>query len=165
MPSSETIAYVLDAVGWPWQVALAGLFLVGVCEAARPKERGADAKWMLPFRILAAIAGIVTPLLLFFHAFWAIAGFEDVQFAAGQIVDVILARQVVIVALIIVMGAAIVLAWLIGWALGAMAPGLGRMLDRIGAPISALVLALAIFIAWRNAAVVIELFLQSRGLA
>lgn len=114
-----------------WIAALCTSFLTMVCEAAKPK-RGADEprEKANAAAVWVSVAGLVTPLLLFFHAFLTGSG--------------------ALIAIIAAIGAAVLVSALIGWAIAALAADAGRTLNR-AAPILALTaFALTVYVSWRS---------------
>jgi hypothetical protein len=122
---------LFSAVGDLWFLALVGQFFVMICEAAKPKPGEGESKAApVGFALLVMILSLLTPLLLFFHA--------------------VLSGSGALVAVIVAIGGAILLASIIGWAIGAFMPSVGRVLNS-AAPILALaVFALTLYVTWET---------------
>jgi hypothetical protein len=120
-----------DSVGGLWLLALVGSFFVMICESARPKPGEGESKAAPQgLALWAGILSLVTPLLLLLHA-------------------VFNAPHIVLVALIVV-GAAVIAAAVVGWIFAAAAPSVGRMLNK-AAPFLALpVFGLAAYVTWQS---------------
>lgn len=143
---SEIIGYLSElfaACGLLWCVAIAGAFIAGTGEKAYPNEGG---KHPAVVTVTAGIVSIITPLLLFLHAFWAISVqnqmpnvdiLERVQMAVGHATTI---------ALLVVMGALIILPALIGIAVAAIAPPLGKVLYHVAPYLQIAVFALTVFV-------------------
>ncbi len=114
-----------------WIAALCGSFLAMVCEAAKPKPReGEPRSETSPIAVWIGIASLLTPLLLFLHAFLSGGG--------------------ALIAVIVAIGSAIVLAALIGWAIALLAPDVGRTLSRAAPFLAVAVFALAVYVTWES---------------
>ena len=139
---SALVDQLLDRVGDLWFAALVGSFFVMICESAKPKlAEGESRAAPTGFALLAAILSLVTPLLLFFHAF--------------------VAAQGSLIAIVIAIGGAVIGAAVIGWIVAAAAPDVGRTLNR-AAPILAIpVFALAAYVSWRSVYDVVNYFVAS----
>lgn len=136
---SALIDQLLDNVGDLWFAALVGQLLVMICESARPKpEAGESRAEPRGFALLVMILSLVTPLLLMLHAVAAGAG-----------------APIAAVALI---GGAIVLAGVIGLIIGMAAPPVGRTLNRASPFLAIAVFALTLYVTWRSAFGIINMF-------
>ncbi|MBY0568110.1 MAG: hypothetical protein K2P70_12405 [Hyphomonadaceae bacterium] len=114
-----------------WFLAVVGSFFVMVCEAAKPKPGEGESKAApegLP--LLVMILSLITPLLLFFHAFLTASG--------------------ALIAIIALIGGAIISSALIGWIIGAAAPDVGRTLNRAAPFLAIAVFALTAYVTWRT---------------
>lgn len=122
---------LMTRVGDIWLLALSGSFFAMVCEAAKPKPgEGESRAAPTGLALFVSIFSLLTPLLLFFHA---------VLTGSGALIAVIAAIGTVI------LGSA-----LIGWAIAAFAPSVGRTLN-LAAPMLALAsFALTIWVTWRS---------------
>jgi hypothetical protein len=149
--------YALDAVGPLWLIAVTGMFASAICESARPKPAEGEEKPGGPGLLVAGIASLVTPILLFVHGFWTIAGFEDLEITPDILMDLILARQVVVIAMFGFLAGVAILGSIIGWIIRAAAPGLGRMLNIAAVPLALATLALTIFVTYKAAITVFTL--------
>ena len=133
------IDQLLDNVGDLWFAALAGQFLVMICESAKPKPiEGQGRAEPRGLALLVMILSLVTPLLLLLHA---------VAVGAGAPI-----------AAIIVVGVAIVSAGLTGVVIGMAAPPVGRTLNRASPFLAIAVFALTIYVTWRSAFGLINMF-------
>ena len=132
------IGQLLTNAGDLWGGALIGQFFVMICESAKPKpEEGEKIGEPRGFALLVMILSLLTPLLLLVHAFYVGAGAP--------------------IAILALLGGLILAAALIGWTI-ALAPPIGRTLNR-AAPILALaVFALTIYVTWRSAFGLLNMF-------
>lgn len=111
----QLMANVEDA----WLAAYGVTFLTMVCEAAKPKPRqGEERPKTNALAVWMSVISLITPLLLFVHAFLTGSG--------------------ALIAIIAALGAAIFVSALLGWVIAALAPDVGRTLNR-AAPILALI--------------------------
>ncbi|GAM99356.1 hypothetical protein U91I_03005 [alpha proteobacterium U9-1i] len=121
---------LMDRVGDLWFLALLGSFFVMICEASKPKpaEGETRSEWQ-GVGLWVSILSLVTPLLLFFHGF----------LSGGSVI-----------ALIAVMGGAILAATLIGWLISIAARDVARTLNRAAPYLAVVVFALAAYVSWRS---------------
>lgn len=128
---SALIDQLLDNVGDLWFAALVGQFFVMICESAKPKpEEGERASQWEGAGLWISILSLLTPLLLLAHAVFTGSG-------------AVLAALIVVVAGI--MGAAI-----IGWIIAAVAPPVGRTLNRASPVLAIAVFALTVYVTWQS---------------
>jgi hypothetical protein len=122
---------LLDSVGDLWFGALVGSFFVMICESARPKPTEGESRAAPQgFALLAAILSLITPLLLFLHAFATASG--------------------ALIAIVAAVGGAVVGAAVIGWIVAAAAPDMGRLLHRAAPVLAVPVFALTAYVTWRS---------------
>jgi len=122
---------LVDRAGDLWLLALIGSFFVMICESAKPKLGEGESK-AAPhgFALLIMILSLLTPLLLFIHAFATASG--------------------ALIAIVVTIGGAILSAAIIGALIGAIAAPVGRVLNR-AAPVLALpVFLLTVYVSWRS---------------
>ena len=120
-----------DNAGDLWFLAVIGSFLVMVCEAAKPKaEEGESKAAPEGLALLVMILSLITPLLLFFHAFLTASG--------------------ALIAIIALIGGAILVSAILGWIIGAAMPEFGRTLNRVAPFLAIAVFALTAFVTWRT---------------
>lgn len=125
------IDQLFERVGDLWFIALIGAFFVMVCESAKPKPaEGERAKEPEGFALLVMILSLLTPLLLLIQAAFSGAGDP--------------------IAVIAVIGAAIVSAGLIGWIIGLVSTDFGRTLNRAAPFLAVGVFALTLYVSWRT---------------
>jgi hypothetical protein len=130
--TNTLIDQLLENVGDLWFAALAGQFLVMVCESAKPKrEEGEGAAEPRGLGLLVMILSLVTPLLLLLHAVAAGAGAP--------------------IAAVMLVGGAIVIAGIIGVVIGMAAPPVGRTLTRAAPFLAVAVFALTLYVTWQSA--------------
>ena len=152
----EIVKYLSElfaASGWLWCIAVAGAFIAGAGEKSFPNE---GAKHPAALALLAGIASLITPFLLFLHAFWAIA-----PQASGATIDIIgvLVSTIgtgVALALFAVMAALIVAPALIGVLIAAIAPPLGKLLYWIAPYLNVAVFVLTVYATHDNVLAVID---------
>jgi len=114
-----------------WFLAVIGSFFVMVCEAAKPKPaEGESRAGPQGFALLVMILSLLTPLLLFFHAFLTASG--------------------ALIAIVAVIGGAIIGSAIVGWVIGALAPGIGRTLNSVAPYLALAVFALTVFVTWQS---------------
>jgi len=114
-----------------WFLAVIGSFLVMVCEAAKPKPIEGESKAAPEgLALLVMILSLITPLLLFFHAFLSASG--------------------ALIAIIALIGGSILVSAIVGWIIGATIPDFGRTLNRAAPFLAIAVFALTAFVTWRT---------------
>jgi hypothetical protein len=114
-----------------WFLAVVGAFFVMICESAKPKPaEGESRAGPQGFALLAMILSLVTPLLLFFHAFLTASG--------------------ALVAIVAVMGGIIIGSAIIGGVIGAVAPSFARTLNRAAPFLAVAVFALTLYVTWES---------------
>jgi FtsH-binding integral membrane protein len=129
---NSMIDELLRNVGDLWFAALAGQFLVMICESAKPKPaEGEGRAEPQGFALLVMILSLVTPLLLLLHA---VATGSGAPIAAVALV-----------------GGAIVIAGIIGLIIGNAAPSVGRTLTGAAPFLAVAVFGLTIYVTWRSA--------------
>lgn len=134
MQFGDFIRELISSAGDLWFLALIGSFFVMICEAAKPKPReGEDKSAPRDFALLVMILSLITPLMLFAHAF-AMGG----------------ASLPGIIAIVMLLGALIVGSAIIGWVIGAAAPDVGRTLNRAVPVLAVAVFALTAYVTWRT---------------
>lgn len=142
MSLAAQIDQLLSGVGDLWTLAFIGSFFVMVCEAARPKPReGGAAAEPRGIRLLANILSLLTPLLLFTHAFAAAGG--------------------AVIAILIFLGGAVLGSALVGWALAAIAPDIARVLNRAAPVLAVAVFGLALYVSRTSIFEVLNLLVSS----
>ncbi len=143
MDIADRIQQLTRIAGDAWFLALIGAFFVMVCEAAKPRpqddEERRDPKAVA---LLITVLSLVTPLLLFMHAFVA-AG----RSPAGLMLT------------IVAIGVAVIGAALIGWLIAAVAAPVGRILNRAAPFLAVIVFAFTLWVTWRSALAVIERYI------
>ena len=118
--------FALTSVGPAWLAALGAMIITTICESARPKPADGEKREGGFLIALAAIATLVTPFLLFIHGFWSMAEFSDIEATPQNFINVVLARRVILAALLAFLIAITVAAGAVGWIIRASAPGFGR---------------------------------------
>jgi len=126
---------LITLTGETWFAAVIASFFVMICESAKPKPGEGEPKhdpgglgvWVM-------ILSLLTPLLLMVHAF----------VHAGRAPDALIAAVVVI-------GAAVMGAAIIGWIIALVSPAMGRVLARAAPFIAVAVFALTLWVTWRSA--------------
>lgn len=127
----DQISALTAAAGDLWFGALCGAFFVMVCEASKPKSKEKTDAEPQGFALLVMILSLITPLLLLIHA---------VAIGAGTIF-----------AILALLAGLIVGSALIGWAIAAMAPDIGRTLNRAAPFLAVAVFALTAYVTWQSA--------------
>lgn len=128
---STLVDQLLTQVGDLWFLALIGSFFVMICEAAKPAdgERQAAPQGLA---LLAMIMSLLTPLLLFLHAFAT---------GSGALIAIMAAIGTVII------GSAI-----IGGLIKTVSPQVGRTLSSAAPVLAAPVFALTVYVTWASVA-------------
>lgn len=142
-------------VGQPWLSAAGAAFLVMIFESAkaRPVE-GEEEPRASAFQRVAMIASLVTPFLLFLHAFGAFVLAH--QTGQDSVHDGPLLLALIIGAIVFV-----TLPGIIGWLIASASPSVAKAL-RATAPWFALaVFAFTIFATYRKALFVLNLYVLS----
>lgn len=131
MPINALIDQLADNAGDFWFLALIVQFFVMVCEAAKPRPAPGESRaGPQGFALLVMILSLVTPLLLFLHAFVAGSGS--------------------VIAIAAVIFGAVIVASVIGWILGAVSPEIGRTLNRAASILALAAFALTLYVTWEN---------------
>lgn len=142
MDIGDHIGQLARIAGDMWLLALAGAFSVMVCESAKP--RPADGEMRAEPRsgaLLVTILSLLTPLLLFMHAF----------ISAGRSPQALMLT-------IIAIGVAIIGAALIGWLIAAAVAPLGRLLSKAAPFLAVVVFGFTLWVTWRSALEVFNRF-------
>jgi hypothetical protein len=122
-----------------WFLALAGAFFVMICESAKPKPaEGESAAEPRGFGLLVMVLSLLTPLLLLVHAFYVGAGAP--------------------IAILAVIGGAILVSAIVGWIIAAIAPPIGRTLNRAAPFLAVAVFALTAYVTWQSAFGLLNIF-------
>jgi hypothetical protein len=136
------IDQLLSRVGDLWTLAFVGSFFVMICEASKPKPRdGETAAEPRGFGLLVNILSILTPLLLFVHAFAEANG--------------------AVMAVLVLLGGAVLGSALIGWALAATARDIAHVLNRASPALAVAVFGLTLYVSWRSAFNVLNFLVAS----
>lgn len=144
MDIAALVNQLTSSVGDLWLAALFGQFFVMVCESAKPKrEEGEPREETQGFALLVMILSMLTPFLLFLHAFLSGSG--------G------------VLAIIIAIVGAVVTAALIGWLIATVAPDVGRRLNRITPFLALPVFALALYVSWETVFGLVNSFVTARA--
>lgn len=147
MDIGDYIQQLARIAGDDWLLALIGAFFVMVCEAAKPRPTD-DEERQEPrgVALLVTILSLVTPLLLFMHAF----------ISAGRSPQGLMMT-------IVAIGAAILGAALIGWLIAGVAAPVGRVLNRAAPFLAVLVFGFTLWVTWRSAYEVLNRFVLHQG--
>lgn len=154
------LSELLAACGALWAIAVAGAFIAGTGEKAYPNEGG---KHPAALALAAGIVSVITPVLLFLHAFWAIS----VQSPMSNI-DILVLVQMAIgnaaaIALLVVMAVLVIVPALVGVAVAAVAPSLGKLLFWIAPFLNLAVFALTLYATHDNVLAVIDAVMHRPG--
>ncbi|MCX7358902.1 MAG: hypothetical protein NT015_12280 [Alphaproteobacteria bacterium] len=102
-----------------------------VCESAKPKpEDGEDRGGPRGFALLVTILSLLTPLLLFLHAFLSGSG--------------------ALIAVVVAIFGAVLTATIVGWIIRAAIPGVARTLNRAAPILAVPVFLLALYVSWET---------------
>lgn len=135
---------VFETAGLLWFVAVAGMFFSAVCESAKPKAEDGERRSGGLGLVIAAIASLVTPILLFIYGFWSLAGGAGV--GSDRLINSALDRPVVVAALFGLLAGTALAGSILGWTIRAMAPALGKTLNRGAVALALVTLGLTIFL-------------------
>ncbi|MEZ5955999.1 MAG: hypothetical protein R3C27_02135 [Hyphomonadaceae bacterium] len=150
--NSELGAHVMASVGPLWFVAVAGMLLSAVCESARPRPEAGEEKPQVLTLLIAGIASLVTPIMLFVYAFWSILGLEGAAFTQTQLIEFAIAQRFVVMGLLVFLAVVVTLGSIVGWIIRAAAPGFGKTLNIAAAPLAVATLALTALVSWEAVA-------------
>lgn len=143
MDFAAQIQELTRLAGDAWMLALTGAFFVMICESAKPRPaEGEERKDGGALGVLVGALSLLTPILLFAHAFIA---------AGGAPSSLMLA--------VITIGAVVIAAALIGWLLAAVAAPVGRVLNRAAPLLAVVVFGFTVWVTWRSALEVVHRFL------
>lgn len=145
-------AHVMEAVGPLWLVAVAGMFLSAVCESARPKPEPGEEKPQGLALLIAGIASLITPIMLFVYAFWSILALEGAVLSPDQVIDFAIAQRMVVIGLFIFLALVATAGSIVGWIIRAAAPGLGKALNMAAVPLAIATLALTVYVSYEACA-------------
>lgn len=146
-------AHVMEAVGPLWLVAVAGMFLSAVCESARPKpEEGEDKPGGLALMV-AGVASLITPIMLFVYAFWTILSLEvltgdGVAIGPEDVINFAIAQRATVIGLFVFLAVVAILGSIVGWIIRAAAPALGKALNMAAVPLALVTLALTAYVTY-----------------
>lgn len=141
-------AHVMEAVGSLWLVAVAGMFLSAVCESARPKSEPGEEKPQGLALLIAGIASLITPIMLFVYAFWSILALEGLVLTPDLVIDFAIAQRMVVIGLFIFLAVVATAGSIVGWIIRAAAPGLGKALNMAAVPLAIATLALTVYVSY-----------------
>jgi len=151
------LTQVLALSGPLWTFAMAGAFIAGIGERAYPNE-GAKPRGFVG--VLAGLASLITPFLLFLHAFWAILPAQGGQTITvfGRLISG--ASTATAMALFALMALLIITPPVLGVATAKAAPGLGKVLYAASPALNLLVLALSVYATHDSVVAVFEAVTQ-----
>ena len=134
-----------DAAGILWVCALAAACVAMILESSAPKRpQGEDPPHMPPLRFVAMTTAIITPGFLLLHG-----------------VGASLTANKDLIAPVIAVVAVVMIASIAGWIIGAVAPGLGKMLNTASPLISIGVCAFTIWVTWPIAWALIDAYVAA----
>ena len=144
-------------VGGNWLIAAGAAFIVMIFESAKPRPvEGEPEPHVSAFQRLAIIASLAVPFLLFLHAFGA---FVQAQQNAGEGSE---NNGAVILALIVAALVLVLAPGIFGWLIAKASPALANMLRRAAPVLAIAVLVFTIYVTYRNAFFVLNLYVLSR---
>lgn len=133
---------LMSSVGDLWLLALIGSFFVMICESAKPKrQEGEERREATGWALLVNILSLLTPLLLFVHAFATGSG--------------------ALVAIVAAIGTAVIGAAIIGWLVAAFAPDFGRTLNGAAPFLAVPVFALTAYVSWQSVFNLVNFFVTA----
>jgi hypothetical protein len=147
----DLTTHMLQAVGPLWLVAVLGMFISAICESAKPKAEEGEEKSGGIALVIAGLASLITPILLFAHGFWTLAWMDGIEVSPQMLLEVIIARKAIVVGLFAALAAVAILGSIVGWIIRAAAPALGKTLNLAAVPLALLTLALTVFVSYEAA--------------
>jgi hypothetical protein len=147
--------HIMEAVGPLWLVAVAGMFLSAICESSRPKPEEGEEKPQGLALLIAGIASLITPIMLFIYAFWSILSLEVLSGASIEPEDVInfaIAQRVVVIGLFGFLAVVAIAGSIVGWIIRAATPGFGKALNMAAVPLALATLALTVYVSYEAVA-------------
>jgi hypothetical protein len=143
----DQIRSLTRLAGDAWMLALAGAFFVMICESAKPRPAEGEARREAGgLGVLVATLSLLTPILLFVHAFIAGGG----------------SRQSLMLA-VWAIGAVVIAAALIGWLIAAAAAPVGRVLSRAAPLLAVVIFGFTVWVTWRSALEVVNRFVLNHA--
>jgi hypothetical protein len=143
-------------VGANWLIATAAAFIVMVCESAKPTPiEGEPEPHVSAFERVAIIASLAVPVLLFLHVFGA---FVQAQQSAGEGSQ---SNGGVVLALIACAAVFVLAPGILGWIIAKIASPLANVLRRAAPWLALAVFVFTIYVTYRNAAFVLNLYVLS----
>jgi hypothetical protein len=154
------LSELFTAAGLLWAVAVGGAFIAGSGEKAYPNEGG---KHPAVVTLVAGIVSLITPVLLFFHAFWAIAVQNPIS--SVDILEIIQAAlgHAAVIALLVVMAVLVIVPALVGVLVAAIAPPLGKLLYAIAPYLNIAVFVLTVYVTHDNVLAVMNAAMHRPG--
>lgn len=149
---------LFEVAGQNWAIAVAAAFVAMMCEAAYPDRE--DKVQRGPLGIMAVAASLITPFLLFVHAFWSVAAIGASR--GDELSDFILrATQNTIVAGIFIVMIPLTLGPSIpGWVIRKASPSLGRALFAASPFLHVAVFAFTVFVTRHSVIGIVNLMLH-----
>lgn len=127
---------LIGLAGDMWLYALIAAFVVMLAESANPKPADDEERPPAnPFGVVAAIASLATPFLLFLHAY--------VEAARVPMPNALVASLIVLVT-------AVFAATIIGWIIAAAIRPLGKLLGQVAPFLALAVFAFTVWVTWSN---------------
>ncbi len=154
---AEALGALIALVGQNWLTAAAAAFVVMIFEGAKPSPvEGEDEPRASAFERVAMIASLITPFLLFLHAFGAFVRSQQERGASSEgNASLLLLGLAIAFVFVLAPG-------MLGWLIARVAPPLARIVRR-GAPILALaVFAFTVYVTYENALFVLNFYLVAR---
>ncbi|MEQ1489702.1 MAG: hypothetical protein ABL932_04045, partial [Terricaulis sp.] len=146
-PDWEEDMEVFETAGPLWIVAVAGMFFSAVCESAKPKAEDGERPSGGLGLVVAGLASLVTPILLFFFGFWSLAGGAGV--GSDRLISSAFDRPVLVGILFAMLAGIAIAGSIVGWIIRAAAPALGKTLNRAAVALALATLALTIFVSYQ----------------
>jgi len=159
MKALGALSQLCEAAGPMWVAAIAVAFFTMMCESAGPVvEPGEEKAKPGPLRLTSLIFSLFTPILLFVHAYWAVALLEQAGPPDGPLALVLLAlRSLTLVALYVLMLALILAPGALAALLRTLSKPLARALYAAAPMLTIASFAFAVFATQRNVASAIDL--------
>ena len=154
---TQALGALIALGGQNWLIAAAAAFVVMTFEGAKPSPiEGEDEPRASAIARVAMIASLITPVLLFLHAFGAFIQSEQRRGASSE-------ENASMLLLALAVAFVFVLApGMLGWLIAKIAPPLARIL-RAAAPILALaVFAFTFYVTYQNALFVLNFYFLAR---
>jgi len=155
----SSVADLLDAIaalaGQNWLFAVAAAFVVMICESAKPRPVEGEERHTSALERVAMIASLIVPVLLFLHVFGA---FAQGRMSVGESSE---GNNRVVIGLFVIAAIYVIVPGLIGWLIAKASPAFANLLHRAAPFLALAVFAFTVYVTYRNAFFVLNLYVLS----